>query len=726
MKFIFYLFLLLFTLLSAAELVTKSHLLKSGDLITFYPKQGETLSVGKDFKHLIPRANYDIVMKNGTRVYFENRNQEDDMYIIFNDATEPGDVVQIKVNRGFFNYTTQSFEALPKTVKKILKASTKRQKSGKHIKHMKDAVVETEEFCFDAMGNIIECRPASTVQQSPVKMQTASVAKREVTHPVSEAILKKEEKDGTNFLDLFAQKIKKALASISEDLRDVRKDEKKRAASQTKPEKPVQQHIVDKPLKITQKNSKPANINKYNTPSDQEVAAGTILSAPKFHSLPENIGMVEQFDQMSVAAQVPRLQSSPAVVPEEKPAAEVYQKPAIAAQAKFAPYDNLNQNYAKPTYQKPAAAAYHEEKTAFSDVRRPDLKVSAPAFAQKKLFAETKTAKPALGQAVRPDDFAGSQGSGLPSAVSKPQIASRRGVPSFETKIAQNRVSEKTVQPDLRRAAPQLPAQPTPAMHERVSGPGLTQIAAPQVKPVAPVVSETLSKPVIEPVAPPKIEPQEPVVVETPETPKEESAPSNKIVITKIINKKRSPAQTAPLERMSDRLLGGGYSEQHNMGQVGVKAYSNRKPISAWVEVYKGKRRVKTFYTSGGKLVKLPAGTYVLKATYRTGTSKQKKSLGRVRLHEGDTIRKRVYFNVGKLNIVAKRKGKPVYVKVEIYKNGSKRRYAYTFSSQITGEAHLQLAEGKYKIVVLEHGTKKVFDNVRIKGSASKTLRVEF
>jgi hypothetical protein len=202
--------------------------------------------------------------------------------------------------------------------------------------------------------------------------------------------------------------------------------------------------------------------------------------------------------------------------------------------------------------------------------------------------------------------------------------------------------------------------------------------------------------------------------------------PGDKIVITKIIEKKKKAVVEEPIERMSDRLLGGGYSSQHAMGEVSVKAYSNRKPISAWVEVYKGKRRVKTFYTSGGKAVKLPAGTYVMKATYRTGTSKQKKSLGKVRLQEGETIRKKVYFNVGKLKIIASRREKPLYVKVEIYKKGSSQRYAYTFSSRATGQAHLQLAEGRYKIVVLEHRNKKVFDNVYIKGNASKTIRVEF
>jgi len=726
LKFIFYLFLLLFTLLSAAELVTKSHLLKSGDLITFYPKQGETLSVSKDFTHLTPGANYDIVMKNGTRVYFENRNQEDDMYIIFNDATEPGDVVQIKVNRGYFNYTTQSFEALPQTVKKVLQVSTNRKKSDKHIEYTQDAVVETEEFCFDAMGNIVECQSVLTSELvSEKKVQESSSSPSVISKPVSDVVSHKhkKEKNETNFLDLFAQKVKKAFSSITKNLRDVKESEGKVSNSQSKLEKSVRKN-ADKPLNTTSQNIKQTDISKYNTPYDQNLIAGKFLPAPQFHRLLQNAGITESFDHSSIAAQVPRLQSSPVVVSEQKPAAELYHKPAIVGQMKFSPYDNLDQSYPEPTYKQPVVSSFHEKKRQFSEVRRPDLKVSTPAFAQNKFSNETKTVKPTLRKrSAHPDDFAGSHGNRFPSAVSKPQIASRRGVSSYETKVAQNSVSGKMTQPDLHRVAPQIPSQTVP---EVISEPGLIQRAVPQVKPVAPVVSETFSKPVIEPVAPPEIEPQEPVVAETPEAPKEESAPSNKIVITKIINKKQPPAQTAPLERMSDRLLGGGYSEQHAMGQVGVKAYSNKKPISAWVEVYKGKRRVKTFYTGAGKLVKLPAGTYVLKATYRTGTAKQKKSLGRVELHEGDVIRKKVYFNVGKLNIVAKRKGKPVYVKVEIYKNGSKRRYAYTFSSQRTGEVHLQLAEGKYKIVILEHGERKVFDNVRIKGNASKTLRVEF
>jgi hypothetical protein len=206
-----------------------------------------------------------------------------------------------------------------------------------------------------------------------------------------------------------------------------------------------------------------------------------------------------------------------------------------------------------------------------------------------------------------------------------------------------------------------------------------------------------------------------------------EEEPKDKIVITKILKKNKNRSMPAePMIRMQDRILGGGYDSQTNSGRLSVRAYANRKPISAWVEVYKGKHRVKTFYSGVKREVTLPAGTYILKATYRAGSSKQRKNLGRVRLKNGDTIHKKVYFAIGTLNIIAKRKGKPLYVKVEIYKKGSSHRYAYTFSSANTGVAHLQLGQGSYRIVIKDHGETKTFDDVYIKGERTKTLPAEF
>ncbi len=224
------------------------------------------------------------------------------------------------------------------------------------------------------------------------------------------------------------------------------------------------------------------------------------------------------------------------------------------------------------------------------------------------------------------------------------------------------------------------------------------------------------------------VEVKKPLPKPKPQIIENEDEAKDRIVITKIIEKKPSPSTFKEdlSERMSDRVLGGGYKETNAMGSVRVKAYDNSKPISAWIEVYQNKKRVKSFYTGRSKAVKLPAGTYILKATYRTGTSKQKKNLGRIRLAKGQSIQKKVIFKIGTLNVIAKKAGKPLYVKVEVYKQGSVSRYAYTFSSRNTGIAHLKLSQGSYKIVVKDRGRSKIFNGVFIKGGALKSVLAEF
>ncbi len=242
----------------------------------------------------------------------------------------------------------------------------------------------------------------------------------------------------------------------------------------------------------------------------------------------------------------------------------------------------------------------------------------------------------------------------------------------------------------------------------------------------------------------------EPEIVKAPIVKREES--KDRIVITKTIaipKKKKEVAKEEPRVikrhvqpkeykteqeqipgRMSDRVAGNGYG-MSTQGKIKVKAYSNNRPVSAWVEVFKAgtSQRVKTFYTGkGGSLkdVKLPAGTYVIKATYRTATSKRKKTLGRVVLEEGGSINKKISFDDGTVTIKVKKSGKPIYAKVEVYKSGSKRRIAYEFTSKSNGVAKLSLGSGEYDIVIKDHSEVIRFDSVRVKGGKSKTLNADF
>ena len=692
--FVFLSLLFLSTLVSAAELVTDTHLLKPQERVEFYPKRGESLSIVKDLTHYVPKANYDIVMRNGQKVYFEKENQTDDIYIIFNEDTSDGDVVFIKVNEGYFTYTTQSFHELPTTVRKILKASKKRNSIKTHVDKEKNVIIESEEFCFDANGEIVDCKsPAATINQpqTPVVVQpfvptppkTEKVTSAEQTNVVAKKSVPEEKKE--NLFTSFAQKLKLAFAKITENLKvSSQKEESitgkkeetnktvvsEKQISKTKTEeKKIDQK--EEPLVLRQKKS--GNIDKYNRLSDQEIKAVSKSSVPKFYALPQN----EQI--------------------------KAYEKVDV---------DLHNLQVVKPRLQQKLSLS-HENISA--QTSKPQMaSVTAPVIARNDVPETPKMQTPQLQPKTlsQPASVANTDMVAPPS-ITLPKVAVP-AMPVVSKNVQQTTPSQPSAQVLQRRGIEPAPVAGAQEVARVTQHPPVQQ---PDVEIPATVVTEKIPK------GSPELE-HKVTVVEAEDKTKEVNTP-DKIVITKIISQKQ-PQTAAPLERMSDRVIGGGSAVQDHTGTVSVKAYSNRKPISAWVEVYKGKRRVKTFYTNNGKEVKLPAGTYIMKATYRTGTAKQKKSLGKIHLQEGEKIKKRVYFNVGKLNVVAKRRGEPVYVKVEIYKKGSRSRYAYTFSSRSTGEAHLQLSEGSYKIIVLEHGKKKVFDNVRIKGGATKTIRVDF
>ena len=697
LKILFTVFIILGHSLLFAEFVATKHTLEAGSSVEFYPKQGESLSIAKDLNHLIRSANYDIVMKNGKRIYFRNKNQEDDMYIVFNEATEPGDVVIVKVNRGYFTYTTQALHSLPKTVQKVLKASAKSRRAKKRAKQTKNVIVETEEFCFDNTGEICDCSsPKALINQKNTFLPTT-----EQDMPSSETekvSVPQKEKSEPNIFKTFAQKLQEAFAKIKSDLTP---DTQKEIPPQ-KIKGPELLHSSEKtadrnsenptPLYIKQESRKETSaedsdkLNRYNMLSDHEVTAAKQIARPHFTALPPS--GKEEFLRTPLPSEgrvtTPLLQKpqQPEQMKKdimfssaEKPKT-LYQPETPKALERLSAYDDLNSAYKEPAYTS-TGPSFHKPK-------------------ERDIAASTIS----LPHVAAPD------------VVKEQQI---RKIESYSGPEQKNlRLPQSDVVSAVETSKPQLPQ-----ISKRESQKGL------------PVIDNSVQSiaqgPVAQPVFTNEMKPEikEEIPVQEPAD-MQENEEKDKIIITKILDKKKPAPAPENLERMSDRMLGGGYSDRQNLGKLSVRAYSNKKPVSAWVEVYKGKHRVKSFYTGNKKELKLPVGTYILKATYRTGTAKQKKNLGKVKLKEGESVRKKVYFNVGKLRILATRKGKPVYVKVEIYKKGSKRRYAYTFSSHSTGEANMQLSEGKYKIVVVEHGTKKVFDNVYVKGNSSKTLRVEF
>ncbi len=257
--------------------------------------------------------------------------------------------------------------------------------------------------------------------------------------------------------------------------------------------------------------------------------------------------------------------------------------------------------------------------------------------------------------------------------------------------------------------APTLPKpQPPTAMPMQKSAPTVTQPRYSAPSQLKQSVRHMRPKPAPEPATPP------PPPIEK---------KSDKIIITKLIKPKE---QQTPMERMHDRVIGGGYHAPRQ-ANLKVTAYNNGHRVSAWVEVIdpKTKERVKTFYTSRGT-VHLPEGTYLVRATYRTMSAKLRRNLGRIHLNEGGTIRKKIYFSDGTLLVSAKRAGMPLYVKVEVYRAGTRRRVTYDFSSPKSGIARLKLPAGRYDVVVKEHLQARRFEGVRIRGGSVRSLQALF
>jgi hypothetical protein len=227
--------------------------------------------------------------------------------------------------------------------------------------------------------------------------------------------------------------------------------------------------------------------------------------------------------------------------------------------------------------------------------------------------------------------------------------------------------------------------------------------------------------------------------VPTKEAPKPElvdNSNGKKIVITKIIDEEKTQENSDPfagrvLGKIDDRVIGGGYNPNSGSSKFGMKVTKNSKPISAWIEVFKDgtKDRVKTFYTSSSskiKKVKLPAGVYMIRATYRSKGGKLQKTLKNINLNDGGDITKHITFHDGKLRVIARRADKSLYVRVTAYKSGTKDKVAFEFSDRHSGITNLTLGTGTYDIEVAEHNNIREFNDVKIKSGAMETIKVEF
>jgi hypothetical protein len=229
----------------------------------------------------------------------------------------------------------------------------------------------------------------------------------------------------------------------------------------------------------------------------------------------------------------------------------------------------------------------------------------------------------------------------------------------------------------------------------------------------------------------------EKVVKEAPKPELVDNSNGKKIVITKIIDdESKSKESSDPfagrvLGKIDDRVLGGGYNPDSGTSKFGMKVTKNSQPVSAWIEVFKNgtKDRVKTFYTSSSKKikkVKLPAGVYMIRATYRSKDGKLQKTLKNINLSDGGDITKHIAFHDGKLRVIARRADKSLYVRVTAYKSGTKDKVAFEFSDRHSGITNMTLGTGTYDIEVAEHNNIREFNNIKIRSGQMETIKADF
>jgi len=628
-KFFFILTILFFsskTSLAAKEI---SGSLSEGEGSSFVPIKGAAFSIISDVTSGIRGGNFNILIKSGGKVIYKEVNQLDDLYLVFNEPVNNGDIIKLDVNKGIFLFKMSPMETLPDVIVDAIKEQAPNEYKELKPLHNRHKKSSSKEKVIKEEQQTVQSKPIDNiVLETPID--------NEIQQPKIQQPVQKE----AGFFDRFSKKI--------DDFMN----------SKPKSKKPdMSSGISSAPTDIGQLSQPIDNVKKELSP--------TIKSEKK------------EISSNAIKSDIEKVASSSKVKSPKTSTSDIASLPT----AQTFPLD-------LERVKSPVGI-----KSSF-----PNEKTEIESFAK-----------------CTPPSISDSQAGTFKTEISNSSMQQ----PKFQTKDELVEIKEIKIEEDI----PQFKKEEV-----IVSQPSVQTYKQPEV-----ITPQPKAKEIIEP----KVE-KEVVVLK-------EKTSNDRIVITKTIpsaKKKALPKEEPRVikrhvkpedykkqqqkevsERLSDRVLGGGVGV--STSTLKVKAYSNNRPISAWVEVFRAdtKKRVKTFYTGKGRSlqdIKLPAGVYVVKATYRTAGSKRKKTVGRIRLQEGESINRKITFDDGSIVVKVKKSGDPIYAKVEVYKKGSKRRIAYEFTSKVSGMATLSLGSGEYDIVVRDYNNVKRFNAVSIKGGKAK------
>ncbi len=608
-------FLTIFTSYTSAKEI--SGILTKGEASQFVPFQGSSFSIVKDVTSSVRGGDYDVTIKNNNKIFYHQTNQVDDLYLVFNESVDDGDIIQVQVNSGVFLFKMSHMNTLPTPIINALKEQVPEQfkemktlHNRPTIKDKKPKEIEIEEEILVFKSETID----STYNKKPGFFEEIFA---KINAIIAEDKAKKELQNAPSSNPVIQKEFPK-LTNLKE------------SATQ-----------VEKNIDISQKISSVDNIKKdilreykstkkeFYTSKIDEIAQSSRVETPKISTR-----TIKDIQVTPLFKSETSMESSRGI--DEK-------------KVKIESFENETPPVANSQMKR------FKTEIVTQDDKRPSFTNQSQTMRIKKI------------EAIEP-------------------------IPEFKSKVSN------------------IPMVQTPVIIEEIP-----EIIVVKKAPIIP------AKPIIE-----KSKVRDRIIITKTIAPKEEP----RVVKRHIEPKDYEVQKDEQPVRMSDRVLGGGYADKQR-ATLKVKAYSNKKSVSAWVEVFKAgtNQRVKTFYTGKGRSIndiKLPAGVYVIKATYRTSSSKRQKSLGRITLKEGGKINKTISFDDGRVVVFVKKNSKPLYAKIEVYKNGSKSLISYEFTSRSKGRAEFDLAVGKYDIVVKDYNNQQVFDSVFIKGGKTRTINADF
>ncbi len=578
--------------------------LSKGNGSSFIPKQGSAFSIVLDISSGYYSGKYDILIRINDNTLYNEKDQVDDIYLVFNEPVGSDDIIKIDVKSGQFKFKMNDIDKLPQEIANVLKT----------------------------------------------QLQNRSDFVREKTF-IKEKI-KEEPEPKAGFFDKFSSN----LSTFFEP-----KIDEKEVSKNKKPD-----------IKIIE------NEQIKNTIVTKEITksyAGVVIGSDSFEKIQnEKIFTSTGSNKLNPVCNIDSIVSEDLEVPNMKHSgiSSSIHSSTINSALDTVPSDFTSIKNEIPSFNE----SDHIEQSIKKFTSTNDFdKISEPKFDDTDVIEQNK----------------------LPAF--KESITIKQEIPQFKPS-------------QIETVVPQVNTDPTPIYEEVKS---IEAVVAPKIMREPEIVEDQEQK--------------QRIVITKTITPKEEPRVLKRHIEPKEYKVRQQEERTP--QRMSDRVQRNESYTGLSSSKLRVKAYNNNKPVSAWIEVFKAgsKTRIKTFYTGSGRTlkdVKLPAGVYIIKATYRTASVKKRKNLGRVVIDEGGTINKNIYFDDGKVKIIATKGAKPLYAKVEVFKKGTRVRVTYQFTSRRSGKLALNLQTGKYDIVVRNHSDVLRFDGVNVIAGKTKVFNADF